>query len=60
MKAITAYVLVLLFWPIPSPATDELPVNVVRSATDDVLTELNATREFATTRINSISLFRGI
>ena len=43
MKAITAYVLVLLFWPPPSLAADELPVNVVRSATDDVLTELNAT-----------------
>jgi phospholipid transport system substrate-binding protein len=43
VKAISVYVLVLLVWPIVSLAADELPVKVVRSATDDVLTELNST-----------------
>lgn len=43
MKAISAYVLAVLIWPALTLASDELPVNVIRSATDAVLTELKVT-----------------
>ena len=43
MKGISAYILAVLIWPAITLAGDELPVNVIRSATDAVLTELDVT-----------------
>lgn len=43
VKAISTYVFVLLLWPINSLAGDEPPVNVIRSATNAVLVELDTT-----------------
>ncbi len=43
VKVISTYVFVLLLWPITLLAGDESPVNVIRSATDAVLTELETT-----------------
>jgi len=41
VKTITAYLLVLLFWPALSLSAEELPVSLVRGATDAVVAELN-------------------
>jgi len=43
MKIIAAYALVLWLLPPVALAGDELPVNVIRSATDAVLTDMNTT-----------------
>ncbi|HED18647.1 MAG TPA: ABC transporter substrate-binding protein [Gammaproteobacteria bacterium] len=43
MKVISTYVLAALLWPITALAGDERPVDVIRSATDAVLTELDVT-----------------
>ena len=42
VKAIFSYVLILLLWPVIVLAGDERPVEVIRSATDRVLAELEA------------------
>jgi len=44
-KAISKHMLVLLPWPVLVPAGDEQPVDVIRSATDNVLSELYAAPE---------------
>jgi len=43
VKAISTYMLAAFLWPVIALAGDEPPVNVIRSATDAVLTELDVT-----------------
>ncbi len=45
LTALPGYVLVLLLWPALVAAADEQPVDVIRSATDSVLAELQAAPE---------------